>query len=452
MSYHATSNRQPPQGKLALLMDFENLIIGLENSESAPEKPFSISALIHYLENQHGGVLYRKAFADWSNAKFRKYAVELSRAGVELQHVVRSGFNSKNAADTYLVIQAMDCLLHYPAIDTFVIGTGDSDFLPLIIKLKASGRRVIGIGAQGTTAAALVENCDEFLSFSAKGAIVPKPRALADFAPVRQVLQTLLANEGAQPVRRVYGVLKEQVPNFLPRNYGFNNIFDMLRQVAGIALTTREDGEEVVRLADGGAAAAPVPAAAEPAAPAAADAAPEASSAMPAPADAAPGADAPPADGEISAFADYMTQTRWFIRDPQVRLAILGGIYAGLSQQSGSVTLEQLRQQVEQAQAITDKEWFGTLFSLIHGGCLWEDPATSEKPLALRAVSLFRGVHDLDEFIIRYYCSLFHKAYNERPDMAARVCSLLMYGDTEPDHLALFELVMKRLAGRQPQV
>ena len=104
---------------LALLMDFENLIIGLENNDPTEEKPFSILAVIQYLESHYGTVIYRKAFADWSNAKFRKYAMELSRAGVEMQHVVRSGYNSKNASDTHLVIQAMDCMLHHPLINRF---------------------------------------------------------------------------------------------------------------------------------------------------------------------------------------------------------------------------------------------------------------------------------------------------------------------------------------------
>ncbi|MFA4944632.1 MAG: NYN domain-containing protein [Lentisphaeria bacterium] len=449
----ASSHRQP-QGKLAFLMDFENLILGLENNEPASDKPFSISTVIQFLEQQHGGVLYRKAFADWSNPRFRKYAQDMTRAGVEMQHVVRSGFNGKNAIDTHLVIQAMDCLQHYPNLDTFVVATGDGEFLPLVVKLKASGRKVVGLGAQGTAASTLVENCDEFLYCTPKGVVVPRPRSVADAAPVRQAVQSVLAAEGPLPVRRLYGFLKEQIPNFLPRNYGFNNIFDLLRQQPAVTLFVREDGEEAVCLNEGGGVA-PTPAATPPAAtapppaPAVAATAEEEGAGAPTAVPMAAAAEA--GEAAPQRFADYMTNTRWFIREPRMRHDILDGIFQQLQQRSGSLTLDELRQQVDPSRTVTDKEWFGTLFSLIHGGCLWEDPGTSEKPMDQRAVSLFRGVHELDEFITRYYCSLFHKAANERADITPQLCAQLMYGDTAPEHIALFELVLRRLkSSRNP--
>jgi len=340
-------------GRLALLMDFENLIIGLENSDPTAEKPFSISAILRYLESNFGQVIYRKAFADWSNAKFRKYAFDLSRAGVEMQHVIRSGSQSKNAADTHLVIQAMDCMLHYPLIDTYVIVTGDGDFLPLITKLKAGGKKVFGLGTQGTTANSLVENCDEYLYCSNKG-LTPKSRLPADIVPV-------------------------------PRN--------------------NRNGEEKKLVAT-------------------------------------------VVSGD-PAFADYMRASRWFIQSAPHRDRIIQGIYEQSVKGGEPLTLAQLREQVPDADNVSDKEWFGTLFSLIHGGCLWEDPTTSEKPLYQRGVSLYRGIRDSAEFFTRYYCSLFHKAYSERPSMTARDCCDLMYGATAPEHLAVFEKVMERLSERQ---
>ncbi len=464
MSYHAPVYRQaPPQSKTALLMDFENLIIGLENNDPTPEKPFSIAGVIQYLERQFGPVIYRKAFADWSNSRFRKYAVDLSRVGVELQHVVRTGFNNKNAADTHLVIEAMDCMLHYPNIDTYVIASGDLDFLPLISKIKASGRKIVGLGSQGTVANVLAENCDEYLTYGPKG-VQPRPRAAADLNQVRQILRTLLTAERQGTIRRVYGVLKEQIPGFMPRNYGFHNIFDLLRQITDVTLTTLDDGDEIVRLVEGGGAG---------------TAAPIAGDAALAPVTAGGDSDGPEdgtgencaggAGDEESAipndllrepvvppesvspdpgFADYMIQTRWFIHDPRARLAILTGLYRQLSHLTSSISLESLRQQIPEAAAVTEKEWFGTLFSLIHGGCLWEDPSTSEKPLAQRAVSLFRGIGELEEFVVRYYCSLFHKAFADRADVNSRLCSALMYGDHAPEHLALFDLVLRRLSDR----
>ncbi len=440
---HETAPRGPRT--VALLMDFENLVIGLENSDPANEKPFSISDVIAHLQKNFGPVVYRKAFADWSNAKFRKYVMDLTRAGVEMQHVVRTGINSKNAADVYLVIQAMDCLLHYPNIDTYAIVTGDGDFLPLITKLKASGRHVIGMGSQGTIASVLQENCDDYICYSQKG-LTARSEQASDFGAVTAALRAGLGLGDLLPARRAFGLLRERIPGFHPRAYGFGNIFDMLRAVPGLILSPREEGEETIRWADGHAPWPPPRRAPDPVpAPA-----PDAVAAGTEPAsDAAPAAPAEPVPAALDpAFAEYMAATRWFVRDPALRDPVLSGIFEALLNHPASITLDNLRLRVPQADKITDKEWFGTLFSLIHGGCLWEDSMTSDRPLADRAVSLFRGVSQSDEFLLRYYSSLFHKAFNERDDVSPGMCSLLMYGDAEPAHLGLFERVLARLRDR----
>jgi uncharacterized protein (TIGR00288 family) len=432
---------------VALLMDFENLVIGLENSDPANEKPFSIAEVIGHLQKNYGPVIYRKAFADWSNAKFRKYVMDLTRAGVEMQHVVRTGINSKNAADVYLVIQAMDCLLHYPNIDTYAIVTGDGDFLPLITKLKATGRHVIGMGSQGTISNVLQENCDEYICYSQRG-LTTRAEAPSDFAAVTAALREGLGLDELLPARRAFGVLRERIPGFHPRAYGFGNIFDLLRAVPGLILSPREEGEETIRWADGNAPWPPPRRMPEPA-PVAGEAAPPPAGEPAAAAISVPAAPAQPVPAALDpAFADYMTSTRWFVRDPALREPVIQGIFDMLANRTGSITLDNLRLRVPQADKITDKEWFGTLFSLIHGGCLWEDTMTSDRPLADRAVSLFRGVDQPEEFLLRYYCSLFHKAFNERDDVSPGMCSLLMYGDAEDAHLGLFEKVLARLRER----
>ena len=438
---------------VALLMDFENLIIGLENSDPTNEKPFSIDDVITHLQKNYGSVIYRKAFADWSTAKFRKYVMDLTRAGVEMQHVVRTGFNSKNAADMHLVIQAMDCMLHYPNIDTYVIVTGDSDFLPLITKLKASGRHVVGLGPQGAISNILQENCDGYIYYSSKGLGV-REDGPADFAAVVAAMRDGLGAGDVMPARRAFGVLRDRIPGFHPRGYNFGNIFDLLRAIPGLILSPREEGEELIRWADGTGQFPPrramaetvgvsVPATTDPAVPAdtaapafAAESVIHESPAQPLP------------EALDPAFAEYMTATRWFIRDPASRDPVIAGIFEALAKQTGSITLDNLRMRVPGADKVSDREWFGTLFSLIHGGCLWEDSVTSDRPLADRAVSLFRGVNQLQEFMLRYYGSLFHKAFNERDDVSPGMCSLLMYGDTAPEHVLLFERVLSRLRER----
>ncbi|NLE54538.1 MAG: NYN domain-containing protein, partial [Lentisphaerae bacterium] len=179
--------------QIALLMDFENLVIGLENNEPDVERPFAMDDIIRFLEQHYGRVVYRKAFADWSNSKFRKYGQDLMRSGVEMQHVVRVGYNAKSTADTFLVLQAMDCVLHYPAIDMYVLVTGDADFLPLISRLKATGRKVVGLGTEGTIANTLIQNCDEYIYYGSDGLRL-QAKTLLDKTPVINALRKILGS------------------------------------------------------------------------------------------------------------------------------------------------------------------------------------------------------------------------------------------------------------------
>ncbi len=342
-------------GRLALLMDFEPLLHGVAGSEAAGEGTFAFEAVVAYLESAYGPVIRRYALADWSSAPCRAHAPELARLGVVMQHVVHHGVAGRAGSAATLVLEAIDCLLHYPAIDTFVLAPGDADVLPLVFRLKACGKRVIGLGPERGGDPAFMENCDPYLCLGANGLAPWTVGTPAAAGPADT--RAASPSAGSDDDRRAVS--------------------------AGLA------------------------------------------------------------------FAEYMTTTRWFIADAALREQVLARIYEELSSQAGSLTLDELRRRLDLADEATDKEWFGTLFSLIHGGCLWEDPATSEKPLALRGVSLFRGILDLSEFLTRYYCSLFHKAFAERPDISPAVCSDLMYRDRAPAHLALLAAALGRLAERR---
>ena len=132
----------------AILIDFENLIIGVENNDPEAQKTFSIKKILQFVDKNYGHVTFKKAFADWSNQKFRKYAQDMMRNGIEMQHIVRSGYGNKNFNESHMTIAAMDCISRNPMVDTIVLATGDADFLPLINHLKATGRQVLGIGAE----------------------------------------------------------------------------------------------------------------------------------------------------------------------------------------------------------------------------------------------------------------------------------------------------------------
>ena len=155
----------------------------------------------------------------------------------------------------------------------------------------------------------------------------------------------------------------------------------------------------------------------------------------------------PPASGELS-FDDYMHATRWFMADADIRDRILRAIFHAISDGS-AMEVSDLRAAVDPNEDMTDKQWYGTLFSLKCGGGLYEHPDGNEHSMNDRRVSLFRGVEHEDEFRVRYYTSLFHKAYGERDDLTPERCAELLYGDESDTKIGLFTEVFDRLARRR---
>ncbi len=414
-------NAPRSRSRLALLMDFENLILGLDNNGVGLENPFSIADIIGYLEDTYGPVIYRKAFADWGNSKFRRFAVELQRMGVEMQHVVRTGINAKNAADMFLVIQAMDCMLTYPDIDVFVIVTGDGDFMPLLTKLRAAGKRSIVLATRGAIAGTLVENADEFLCYGPDG-LFPVPQFHGNTVGLRRTIREILQTAGGpMSLGKLESAIRRQLPDVLPAKMPEQQLLHFLQAlVPGIAVQTR-GRQASVELREGGEAEAP------------------------APANGNNGAVAQ----KIEDFGEYMRNTRGFIADPIRREEVIEDVYGILKTRGeDGLTIGELRDLVDPDAEIEDSEWFGTVFSMTCGGCVWEDPSTGNQPSVNRQIRLYRGVDSLEEFRIRYYASLFYKAYGERDDISAKACSELLFPNRAEEQLEFFETVLERLSER----
>src|SRR6266571_1808766 len=143
---------------LAVFIDFENLALGFQNRRDR----FDIVRVLERLVEK-GKVVVKKAYADWS--RFGGYTQPLHAAAIELIEIPKRSQTGKNSADIRLVVDAIDMAYAKEHITTFVIVSGDSDFSPLVSKLKENGKHVIGLGVKPSTSDLLRDNCDEFIYY-----------------------------------------------------------------------------------------------------------------------------------------------------------------------------------------------------------------------------------------------------------------------------------------------
>src|SRR6188508_720879 len=154
---------------LAVFIDFENLALGFQGRRDR----FDIARVLERIVEK-GKIVAKKAYADWS--RFGAYTAPLHEAAIELIEIPKRAQTGKNSADIRMCVDAMDLAYSKDHIDTFVIVSGDSDFSPLVSKLKELGKHVIGLGMEGSTSNLLRDNCDEFIYYEDlnKGVAVDK--------------------------------------------------------------------------------------------------------------------------------------------------------------------------------------------------------------------------------------------------------------------------------------
>ncbi|MHB1372312.1 MAG: NYN domain-containing protein, partial [Thauera sp.] len=144
---------------MALFCDFENVALGVRD---AKYDKFDIKRVLERLLLK-GSIVVKKAYCDWDRYKSFKAAMhEANFELIEIPHVRQSG---KNSADIRLVVDALDLCYTKSHVDTFVIISGDSDFSPLVSKLRENAKQVIGVGVKQSTSDLLIANCDEFIFY-----------------------------------------------------------------------------------------------------------------------------------------------------------------------------------------------------------------------------------------------------------------------------------------------
>jgi len=232
---------------IAVFVDFENLALGAEQSNKGR---FQMEPVIKRLL-ERGRIVFKRAYCDWS--RFHKFTRELHMLGFEMVDIPHSGASGKNSADIRMVVDAIDLCYSKSHIDTFALLTGDSDFSPLVSKLKENDKRVIGCGVRSSTSDLLASSCDEFIYYDNLIAEQKRPRRRsAKQASDKQReaferLTTTIASreEEYDPVwgSVVKKTLKRVYPDFAESYYGYRNFSELLAHAQREGLIELEQGE-----------------------------------------------------------------------------------------------------------------------------------------------------------------------------------------------------------------
>jgi uncharacterized LabA/DUF88 family protein len=144
---------------IAVFVDFENLALGVRDMKGGK---FRVDIVLKRLLEK-GRIVFKRAYCDWSH--YRDDVRDFHQHGIELIDIPRSKMSGKNSADIHMVVDALDICYSKSHIDVFALLTGDSDFSPLVSKLKENNKRVIGCGVKQSTSNLLISNCDEFIYY-----------------------------------------------------------------------------------------------------------------------------------------------------------------------------------------------------------------------------------------------------------------------------------------------
>src|ERR1700746_3780803 len=216
---------------LAVFIDFENLALGFQGRRDR----FDIERVLERLVEK-GKIVAKKAYADWS--RLGPYTAPLHEAAIELVAIPRRSQSGKNSAEIRLSVDAMDLAYSKEHIDTFVIVSGDSDFSPLVSKLKENGKHVIGLGMQESTSDLLRDNCDEFIYYEDLGQAPALAPALDAHLPETKrkafalLLESLLAlrreNKEVLWSSMIKDTMKRKKPSFNEAYHGYRTFSELL--------------------------------------------------------------------------------------------------------------------------------------------------------------------------------------------------------------------------------
>jgi uncharacterized protein (TIGR00288 family) len=255
--------------RIALFVDFENLAIGAKERGMTLDMSVLMDAL-----SERGRVVVRRAYADWT--LFGEYRQDVQGQRIEMIEIPqRTGMVRKNAGDIKLAVDAVELAFQRDFVTTFVVASGDSDFTPLVLKLRELDKRVIGVGVEGSTSQLLPGACDEFIFYGrllgpGSGETETRDQRdeterspdISDIGEIsRRVTRTLagLQSSGNGPVlsSMIKRALLRKDPTFSEGDYGFRAWGELMRHLGDMGVVHlsagSSDGDPIVDFpADGG--------------------------------------------------------------------------------------------------------------------------------------------------------------------------------------------------------
>ncbi|MBM4197866.1 MAG: NYN domain-containing protein [Gammaproteobacteria bacterium] len=236
---------------LAVFVDFENLALGAEHLKGGR---FDIELVLKRLLEK-GRIVAKRAYCDWT--RYRQFMQEFHQLGFEMIDIPQTKMSGKNSADIRMVVDALDLCYSKSHIDAFALLTGDSDFSPLVSKLKENDKRVIGCGIRNSTSNLLAGSCDEFIFYDDLVKVVQRSKSRTKKSRggeqseqqealdrVAQTVDSLVTEYDPlwgslvkQAVRRIY-------PGFNETAYGYRSFSELLEDAAKHGLVELEFDKE----------------------------------------------------------------------------------------------------------------------------------------------------------------------------------------------------------------
>jgi uncharacterized protein (TIGR00288 family) len=255
----------PDARNMAVFCDFENVALGVRDAKYAE---FDIGKVLQRLLLK-GSIVVKKAYCDWD--RYRDFKKDMHEAAFELIEIPHVRMSGKNSADIRMVVDALDLCYTKEHLDTFVIVSGDSDFSPLVSKLRENNKTVIGVGVKKSTSDLLMANCDEFIFYDdlvrekakkqsrkkktppaeagagSKSAPTEVDKTQEALDLVMETVEALFSERTAD--EKIWGsmvkqALKRRAPGFNESYYGFRSFGKLLEEAQGRALLTLEPDEK----------------------------------------------------------------------------------------------------------------------------------------------------------------------------------------------------------------